>query len=213
MATKSQEPRRPHLTTFLYALAAWFIFNIIFAAAMYFRPTRKKQGSGSITGSRRTPRTSHDIRQVVILRLLVERPASFRLSSAGTLPRPALNRRVPPASENRLARRSARPPARRTQLFPTSRTNGSGRDARQRSDQKRRDSRRGHQGRPWKRTELDCRSAGAQDNDRGCDGGAREHGRRREASRARLLTTRSTPSSAGTRQRPQAAAPTSVDAG
>ncbi len=52
---ESKSLGRPHLTTFLYALAAWFIFNIIFAAAMYFRPTRKKQGSGSITdqGGRR----------------------------------------------------------------------------------------------------------------------------------------------------------------
>lgn len=33
------------LTTFLYVLAAWFIFNAVFALGMYFRPTRKQPGN------------------------------------------------------------------------------------------------------------------------------------------------------------------------
>ncbi len=52
---ESKSLGRPHLATLLYALAGWFIFNIVFAAAMYFRPTRKKQGDGAVTndGGRR----------------------------------------------------------------------------------------------------------------------------------------------------------------
>jgi hypothetical protein len=33
------------LQTFVYVVAGWFLFNIAFAAGMYFRPVRKRPGS------------------------------------------------------------------------------------------------------------------------------------------------------------------------
>lgn len=45
------------LATFLYLLAAWFIFNAVFALGMYFRPTRKPVKSTVADGEPRDGRS------------------------------------------------------------------------------------------------------------------------------------------------------------
>jgi hypothetical protein len=54
------------LATFLYALAAWFIFNAVFALGMYFRPTRKPP-STAVAGAVGEPR---DGRSVTLSKIL-----------------------------------------------------------------------------------------------------------------------------------------------
>lgn len=39
------------LATFLYVLAAWFVFNIVFALGMYFRPKRPTVAKDSRIGA------------------------------------------------------------------------------------------------------------------------------------------------------------------
>jgi hypothetical protein len=44
-----------NLRTLFYVLAAWFLFNVVFAVAMYFRPVRKP-GPDSMRSSNKIPR-------------------------------------------------------------------------------------------------------------------------------------------------------------
>ena len=54
------------LATFLYVLAAWLIFNTIFALGMYFRPTRKSPNN-AVAGAVGEPRDGRSVKLSKIL--------------------------------------------------------------------------------------------------------------------------------------------------